>query len=356
MALSAQVEELKKALCNSNNNSNNDFPSLDSRRSKRKKTTSFAVETANSFEVLEEEEVMEAEAVKPVEEVPQRKCKIPPIVIRDSKLSWCKLNEQLKNKNVNIEKARSVSLGVQIHPETSTDYRSAVKYLAENKIEHHTWQLPEDKKLQIVIKGVVCSITPEEICRDLENKGFHPESVTRMNYRGDRKNPMQMVLVTLPKSEKEAYQIKELCKLIVHVESKKKSAAVSQYYRCQKFGHSQRLCKAEARCVKCAGRHHTLECTKMKDKNTPAKCVNCGGDHTASFRGCTKWPKMGNNKIISHKKPEVRPGAPEIDNRVVQGVSYASKAKQFEKVNLSTAFQQVQQTLSRLIQIYGAPL
>jgi histone deacetylase complex regulatory component SIN3 len=30
---------------------------------------------------------------------------------------------------------------------------------------------------------------------------------------------------------------------------------------------------------------------RQKTKETPAICANCGGDHTASYRGCCKFPK-----------------------------------------------------------------
>ncbi|KAG8177869.1 hypothetical protein JTE90_026650 [Oedothorax gibbosus] len=43
------------------------------------------------------------------------------------------------------------------------------------------------------------------------------------------------------------------------------------------------------RCVKCAGEHLTVQCTK-KDEDKPI-CCNCNGPHPASWRGCKMFPK-----------------------------------------------------------------
>lgn len=57
----------------------------------------------------------------------------------------------------------------------------------------------------------------------------------------------------------------------------------------QQHGHGTQGCFRSPRCVKCAGAHHTRECVKSKD--TPAKCVNCEGDHPASSLKCPTYIK-----------------------------------------------------------------
>lgn len=42
------------------------------------------------------------------------------------------------------------------------------------------------------------------------------------------------------------------------------------------------------------GDHHYTQCQKVLE--TPAKCVNCNGDHPASYRGCTFYKDITKNK------------------------------------------------------------
>jgi len=54
-------------------------------------------------------------------------------------------------------------------------------------------------------------------------------------------------------------------------------------FKCQKFGHSSRLCRNEAVCHRCGGKHTEENC------NNAAKCINCLGPHGASLRECPVW-------------------------------------------------------------------
>jgi len=54
-------------------------------------------------------------------------------------------------------------------------------------------------------------------------------------------------------------------------------------FKCQKFGHSSRLCRNEAVCHRCGGKHTDENCSNA------AKCINCSGPHGASSRECPVW-------------------------------------------------------------------
>ncbi|GBO45660.1 hypothetical protein AVEN_163602-1 [Araneus ventricosus] len=72
----------------------------------------------------------------------------------------------------------------------------------------------------------------------------------------------------------------------------------------------------EARCVLCAEAHDSRVCPMKNKQNFTHKCANCGGPHTASFRGCPNFPKLkkttpgqsyaaalkGNNKTPANTK------------------------------------------------------
>ena len=94
-------------------------------------------------------------------------------------------------------------------------------------------------------------------------------------------------MLTFDKKEeiKKIYEIKSILGIIVKIEPfRKTSPLIPQCKRCQGFNHTQRFCQLNPRCVRCAEKHLTSECKKRKD-STPL-CVNCRGNHPASYRGC----------------------------------------------------------------------
>ena len=94
-----------------------------------------------------------------------------------------------------------------------------------------------------------------------------------------------------------------------------------QCFKCQKLGHIAKYCKGRVVCLVCSGPHKHTECT-VKDDCTKQKCANCGGEHTANYRGC---PKLLKEKLIQV-------------TRVKENLSYrdAIAAVQQNKTNSST--------------------
>lgn len=76
----------------------------------------------------------------------------------------------------------------------------------------------------------------------------------------------------------------------VKIEAQHSKTNFTQCHNCQLYGHSQSRCKAPSVCVKCAGQHHTSQCTKTIE--IPPICANCSGNHPASFQGCPRHPKV----------------------------------------------------------------
>lgn len=100
---------------------------------------------------------------------------------------------------------------------------------------------------------------------------------------------MPLLLVKLPKNEKDIFQIKEVNGLIAIIETLKNKTDGGQCFRCQKFNHSAKNCHAEPKCVKCGQNHLSVECKfTINDKTI---CANCGKNHPASYKGCEAFPK-----------------------------------------------------------------
>jgi hypothetical protein len=59
-----------------------------------------------------------------------------------------------------------------------------------------------------------------------------------------------------------------------------------QCKRCQRSGHTQRNCCYAPRCVAFGDAHPSGTCATSKQQ---LNCCSCGGNHTANYRGCSKW-------------------------------------------------------------------
>ena len=71
---------------------------------------------------------------------------------------------------------------------------------------------------------------------------------------------------------KKIYGAKHILNTIVQVEPVKQQRLVLQCRKYQSFGHMKNYCNKQQRCLKCAGKHSTLECNR---KICQRKCFNC---------------------------------------------------------------------------------
>lgn len=225
-----------------------------------------------------------------------KKAKIPPIILRD-KTKWIEVSSKLRQHNINYCKAKTVAKGIQIYPNTEKDYSNLYKFLKHENFYFHTYELESEKLLKIVIRGVPQELTEENVQIDLEDQGYPVAKVVRMNGKNNR--PAPLILIEIDRQYKSIYSLAKCCGLDVIVESLRPKAETIQCRRCQMFGHAQKNCNAEYRCLKCADNHSTHLCTKSR--TTPAKCANCAGEHVSSSPSCPENP----NNPLNIKQKEV---------------------------------------------------
>ncbi|KAL4142887.1 hypothetical protein QTP88_005280 [Uroleucon formosanum] len=244
--------------------------------------------------------------------------KISPVITADF---------NLHNKNIFLK----------LNLSTVDDYRSVTKYFSENNIKYHTYQLPEDRNISIIIRNLPTSISEAEIYEELSVLKCNVTSVTRLQNR--HKSPIPIVAVILDKSEKNIFSLDRLLQCIITVENRKTDNSIPQCQNCQRFNHTKNFCKLPPRCVKCPEQHHYSECTK--DRNSPPTCVNCNENHPANYKGCKIYKQIKNHsKAKSHKDPpkhlqtilepkEQNAFQPYIRSQTIntQSESYAAKAK-----------------------------
>lgn len=227
--------------------------------------------------------------------------KIPPIVLRD-KARWVTVNKAFKHKGWSFNKATSTSDGIKFIPSSIADYRAMSSFLTTNNEEFHTFQLPEERQLQVVIRGLPLELDIAEIGDDLKNAGFQIQTIVRMK-KGPNRTVMPLILLKLPRDQTSILDVESICSIRIKVETLRRSNAIGQCYRCQRYGHAQTKCTAAPKCMKCAGPHLSRECTKSP--NTPAKCANCGGPHTSNAPICSKNPNQATSTTMP---PNISPG------------------------------------------------
>lgn len=246
------------------------------------------ISTENRFKPLEISESNTENAENPTSNVVEsqgntdieKEPKIPPIVFYKID-AWTKISRDFKNKKYNYFKAKNAK-DIKIFPCTSDDWRNITSYLDSLEYNYHTYELPNDKLLHVVLRNIPIEINPEEIMEDLVAQNFHPHSVHRM--KNQNKKPIPLILVKLPKNEKNIFQIKDVNGLITTVETLRNKTGTGQCFRCQKFGHSSKHCHAPPRCVKCGNNHLSTDCPMPKESE--AHCANCNKNHPASYKGC----------------------------------------------------------------------
>lgn len=224
-----------------------------------------------------------------------RERRVPTITIHE-KDKWLNVSSGIRAANIQFTKAESRFDGIHVHPATTTDHRNLSKWLAQQRIAHHVYSLPQDKPIRIVIRGLPHGLPCDEIKAELLRLGFPVLDISKLKSGGPDRRESHLVYVLLKKCpEAEAiYDLTDLLYLKVKIESKRRPRnKTRQCYNCQLFGHTASSCHAAPRCVKCAGVHETREC-RMAQEDKP-KCINCSragrsGEHVASDRHCPLHP------------------------------------------------------------------
>jgi hypothetical protein len=106
------------------------------------------------------------------------------------------------------------------------------------------------------------------------------------------KKPFPLFYVDIKQKEnnKEVFNIRYLLHCRVTIEPPKKYRGIPQCTNCQQLGHTKSFCNRQATCVKCAGDHHSKQCTKhLQSDPTCALCKEKG--HTANYKGCPVYQK-----------------------------------------------------------------
>ncbi|GBP77247.1 Nucleic-acid-binding protein from transposon X-element [Eumeta japonica] len=156
-------------------------------------------------------------------------------------------------------------------------------------VQFHTYALEEERKIKVVIRGILADFPVEEIKADLCDQAFPVLSVHRLCRRDG--TPLWLVLAVLPRTEEAknlSRTLNKVCGLSgIRVEAPHKKGGPGQCHRCQLYGHALANCNANPRCVKCLVPHWTRGCPLSRDSEEKPSCALL---RPAPFRDLVNFP------------------------------------------------------------------
>lgn len=245
---------------------------------------------------------------KIIQKEPKKGPQPPPIVV-DGVKSYDLLYEEIKTITTTDKFHTKLINGntIKINLEDGETYRKMTQMLNEGKRSWHTFEDKQIRPIRVMAKNLHPTCKPEKIIADLKAKGFENVIEASIKLKARGKEPLNMFMLTFSADEdiQKIYQIKSILGCKVIIQPLRRSKLIPQCKQCQGYGHTQKYCNKEPRCVKCAGKHHTRECTKPKD--VQPKCVHCGEDHPANYRGCSVAIELQNikNRNVNAKNPKL---------------------------------------------------
>ncbi|CAH1108699.1 unnamed protein product [Psylliodes chrysocephalus] len=221
-------------------------------------------------------------------DVKQVKTKItmPPIVIDGKTTNPKNLIQDIKAIAKGSFSIKHTNYTTVLFIDEKEDHEKVLANIKLDKMPYHTYTNNEDKSHAFVLRGLSEGTKIADIELDMEEQY---EIKTRAIYKMKTKDrPLYLVItdpaITLDYLNRNARRV--LYTRVVW-ELRKSAKQIIQCHTCQGWGHATANCGRPAKCLKCAGDHHTRTCTKTRE--TPATCVNCGGDHPANYTKCKAY-------------------------------------------------------------------
>lgn len=292
-------------------------------RGKRKQDLSPKIDLdeipSNSKENLKKQkkQVSQEESTQELKVPVQASKAVKPIFIQEKLKEVRELISQIKLQ-VNPAFKISSAFSTQVIVKTIEDKASVINFLRLNGIQFHTFSEKSEKAKKFVLKGYYEASTTEVL------KVLQKEKVPAVKVTVLVRNPEFTFYLVHFQDENVNINVlnhnnRTIDNVIVKWETiKKKNKSPTQCFNCQRWGHSSQSCGYNFRCVKCTETHDPNNCKRTTRDGNP-KCINCNGDHAASYRMCPSFISYAERIKISKSKvqklkmhPQV---SPSLDGR-----------------------------------------
>lgn len=293
-----EVKSPKHPNKRNNSNSSSDHTT---KNKKTSKNASAPFVTKNSFaELSNEQEEINMEINTDVTDK-----KPPPIFIKTPVHNYFNFCENIK-KIIEPDSdfsCKSTKNALKLNLSTTNSFRSVTKFLKEKNVDFYTYQLKEEKPYRIVIRNLHPSTPINFIKEEINSNGFLVRNITNVLH-SQTKTPLPLFFVDLEPSPNntDVFKINSLCYTKIKIEAPKPKNQPPQCLNCQDYGHTRSYCNRKPRCVRCGDYHISKSC--QKNRELPAKCALCSGDHPANYKGCPIFKNLQNrsSKFQPHQK------------------------------------------------------
>lgn len=193
---------------------------------------------------------------------------------------------------------------VRIQPQTAEIYSKIVKCLQLKDTEFHTYKPKSERSFKVVLKNLHPSTDIEEIKKEITENGHTVTNIWNIRQRATKK-PLSMFFIEVEANDnnKDIYNIQKLLHCRVVVEPPRPKREIPQCGKCQQYGHTKKYCHRKPKCIKCAGDHLSIDCTR-KGRSDNVKCVLCDGNHPANYKGCQVYKQLQTKQPITNARPK----------------------------------------------------
>jgi hypothetical protein len=255
--------------------------------------------------VTQTQNVSQTPAIEQNQDNKKPRFEIAPLILESENLTKVQLNKLIKNylpevKISNIQENRQKSFtlfpsdvksfncllnDLTVIIQTNTN-QQAIIYIPK------TIQRILENNKEAFIKRIDLEITEDEIKEALVEQGYKFEKISRLVNK--EKEPLRTVKITFTNSYNRDLFVKlglQIDSLHFVSEPAKYSNKPAQCYKCFKFGHIAKYCKAEKQiCSQCGEEDHKYD--NCPNRNKSPLCRNCKGDHSATSTDCSKYKEF----------------------------------------------------------------
>jgi hypothetical protein len=165
-------------------------------------------------------------------------------------------------------------------------YRMMTNILLEERYAWHSYEDKHTRPIRVMARNLHHLCNPGRIVGDLQTRGYKViDAANKLKWRSKEPLDMFILMFSADENTNKIYEIAGILGSKVEIQPLRKSKLISQCKQCQAYGHIQRYCNKDPRCVKCAGKHHTKEC--RKPKKAQPKCVHCREVDPTNYRSCS---------------------------------------------------------------------
>jgi hypothetical protein len=212
---------------------------------------------------------------------------------------------------------------LKIQHKTSESYKTIIKALAEKRAEFHTYKLKEERSCRLMLKNMHYSINPQEIKTEIEKLGHTVTNIWNIKKYGTKLS-LSMFFVELKPAgnNKVIFNVEYIQQCKIKFEQPKHKRDTAQCARSQRYGNTKKYCDLKSRFVKCSDDHLTNQC-HQKEVSSDARCVLCGGNHPANYKGCTVYKGLQNKTYTPPHLKQYIPAQIKQTLHTHPGITYA---------------------------------